>query len=141
MTRLTEMMADLLSVLLRYLAAQVIKCEHTCLIVDGKVLIFAAFDVLFVVRNTKYNLLSSLHFAEYARIRTGGRDMKLFKIHCAVDATTCFFTNRVIIVWNASHADVVHSKSLSAFKKRLCLCILSDSVSGHIGPSVCFTNK
>jgi hypothetical protein len=58
---MAELITPLSNVLFRYLAVQVIN-EHTALIADGQFLIFAVFDVLFIL--TEQNQLGVTAFSK-----------------------------------------------------------------------------
>jgi len=47
------------------------------------------------------------------------------KPHCTIDATKYFFSNRVINIWNNLPDMVVHSPTLSTFKRYLSVLDLS----------------
>ena len=57
--------------------------------------------------------------------RTRGHAYKLLKPHCTIDATKYFFLNRVINIWNNLPDMVVHSPTLSTFKRHLSVLDLS----------------
>ena len=59
--------------------------------------------------------------------RTRGHVYKLLKPHCTIDATKYFyfFSNRVINIWNNLPDMVVHSPTLSTFKRYLSVLDLS----------------
>jgi len=57
--------------------------------------------------------------------RTRGHACKLLKPHCTIDATKYFFSNRVINTWNNLPDMVVHSPTLSTFKRHLSVLDLS----------------
>jgi len=50
---------------------------------------------------------------------TRGCCLKLVKPSCSSDIRKYFFTSRVIDVWNCLNDDIVKSRSISVFKKRL----------------------
>jgi len=50
---------------------------------------------------------------------TRGHAYKLLKPHSTVDATKDFFSNRVISTWNNLPDMVIHSSTLSTFKRHL----------------------
>ena len=50
---------------------------------------------------------------------TRGCCLKLVKPSCSSDIRKYFFTSRVIDVWNCLNDDIVKSRSISVFNKRL----------------------
>ena len=57
-----------------------------------------------------------------------GSWLKLVKPTCSRDIKKYFFTSRVIDVWNCVNDDIVKSRSISIFKKRLSVFFLSVTV-------------
>jgi len=77
------------------------------------------------IKNGLLDTNISNNFIAADNLNTRGHSCKLIKQHCTMDATKCYFTNRIVSIWNSLSEDVVCAPSVSAFKHRLSQCTVT----------------
>ena len=78
-------------------------------------------DLIEVFKMVKgYSGLDFDKFFSFSRNHhTRGHSLKLTKMPCTLNSRQCFFSNRVVDVWNDLTEDVVQSSSVNIFKSRV----------------------